>query len=189
MIPVIYWTGPEAGGTADMTDKRTIIKTVKKAPLLFFLTGGHKMVYQLPDKRINVKYLDEETVITTSYKKCQFHFCTGDTRVSPWPPPGGRSGALQTLRKDLAAVSDTTTRFCHDSTRPSVKSVPDPWTRLRSAQHAATVHLISLLRWTVLGFGGQLLLPLHLHHFVKLHCSSGIFHRWVALLPSLNTHK
>lgn len=41
------------------------------------------MVYQLPDKRINVKYLDEETVITTSYKKCQFHFCTGDTRVSP----------------------------------------------------------------------------------------------------------
>lgn len=44
MIPVIYWTGqaldkwtrPEAGRTADMTDKQTIIKTVKKAPLLFF---------------------------------------------------------------------------------------------------------------------------------------------------------
>ena len=38
---------------------------------------------------------------------------------------------------------------------------------------------------TVLWFGGQFSLPLHLHHFVQLHSGFGIFHRGVSLPPSL----
>lgn len=38
-----------------------------------------------------------------------------------------------------------------------------------------------------LWFGGQLPLPLLLHHFVKLHGGFGVLHRRVAPLPSLRT--
>lgn len=40
-----------------------------------------------------------------------------------------------------------------------------------------------------LWFGGQLPLPLLLHHFVKLHGGFGVLHRRVAPLPSLRTQE
>lgn len=48
------------------------------------------------------------------------------------------------------------------------------------------ISMLFLLALTGLWFGGQLPLPLLLHHFVKLHSGSGVLHRRVTLLPSLD---